>query len=909
MPRRTSNRVISPSSATYQSSTLVHQPPSSSLNPNVLQLRRQWKWAAVSQFFFTFSPLFITSDFSLADVENDLAYSTNRVLSKIMQRLLVLLTQDRKISADSWQYALRRQYLKRNPDANPIGPLEQMQLYTTESSRASTVAPAVPYDSSDAHASKEPEDEVSQPGLLDETPPTNGLSTQIEDSQEGRATPESPKVEEHDPPTDLSRQIGSQINWLELPMLTKLDSLHTLVEWQFQNPFRLRSQMKNDDENAQWRIEPIGYDTKKNAYWLIGADRLWVQREPPKDNTKRKRKTEPQRSLKKHDRKLHRVSTPKRKRLDDEPQFDEQPSRSTRQRVQANSSSHSRGSRAAKARANEKLDAQAKDFAAFQRHMATSTRTRTSKSNPSPRAPLRPAGIRVSARLRGASTIDDEWQEIPEEWLSTEVMGEVVVPKPAPSPSPSERPYTKTGLESDSGSISDLTELSDAESESGVGVLDTVVELNEDEAALSTSGSGLAGSSRAQDDTSDDDLPEEKAEAMEVSVMTSESSSTPLPDGFIEWETICVTLEEWEDIAIRFEKATHYTEKALHKVLSQHIVPIVTAELREAERKRRMDDAVVHRKRSSRIALKELEKEEERLARKKREDEEEKMSRARRLEARQRKEEEERLKREIAREQRRKEREMREQRMSEEKEAEPKAETAAEAASQASMQETRVGSSSTSLTVVSVNGRGSGSRTPAENWELDCEVCHRRGFNQDDGMPIMCCGVCSKWQHISCHDRQDVLAHRPKRNWDREEFICQQCQLRTMKASPANNQQNIAPEPRGTTYTPGSQPYYNYSRNYINGRYYQAAAPSGRYTYENQTEMRSSPLHPSQLYPHQPRSSNVTFSHYQPQGSSFSPSRPTYSVAHATQQSQYSHHTPQPVQGTGIHPYRPSFQV
>lgn len=114
-------------------------------------------------------------------------------------------------------------------------------------------------------------------------------------------------------------------------------------------------------------------------------------------------------------------------------------------------------------------------------------------------------------------------------------------------------------------------------------------------------------------------------------------------------------------------------------------MPIVTAELRvrgfrttkapvdadpiaaqEAEQKRRLDEAVVHRKRSTRIALKELGKEEERQARKKREVEEEKMSRARRLEVRQKKEEDERLRRENAREKRRKEREQREEQMAEE---------------------------------------------------------------------------------------------------------------------------------------------------------------------------------------------------------------------------------------------------
>jgi hypothetical protein len=78
-------------------------------------------------------------------------------------------------------------------------------------------------------------------------------------------------------------------------------------------------------------------------------------------------------------------------------------------------------------------------------------------------------------------------------------------------------------------------------------------------------------------------------------------------------------------------------------------------------RQRQLEEALVHRKRSSRIAIKESEKEEAELAAKKKAEEDEKMGRARRLEARQQKEEAEREKREAAREQRRREREQREQ--------------------------------------------------------------------------------------------------------------------------------------------------------------------------------------------------------------------------------------------------------
>jgi hypothetical protein len=115
MPRRTSARLTS--SVTPQAPSVSFQFPASDADPSILQLRRHWKWAAFSQFFFTFNALFAMNDVTLIvstdsaylwstilscklsqDIENDLAYSTNRVLSRIMTRLLVTLTQDRKLS-------------------------------------------------------------------------------------------------------------------------------------------------------------------------------------------------------------------------------------------------------------------------------------------------------------------------------------------------------------------------------------------------------------------------------------------------------------------------------------------------------------------------------------------------------------------------------------------------------------------------------------------------------------------------------------------------------------------------------------------------------------------------------------------------------------------------------------------
>jgi len=165
------------------------------------------------------------------------------------------------------------------------------------------------------------------------------------------------------------------------------------------------------------------------------------------------------------------------------------------------------------------------------------------------------------------------------------------------------------------------------------------------------------------------------------------------------------------------------------------------------ERKKAKEEAVVHRKRSSRIALKESEKEQELLVAKRRAEEDEKMSRARRAEARRQKDEAERIKRENAREHRRKEREA--------KLAE--ANTRYEYSLLVRIFSTHLVSSDAPVDVVNqeyppsttssghrenlltfsasapTNGTGissSGFRTPAEDWELDCEICDRRGVNQ-----------------------------------------------------------------------------------------------------------------------------------------------------------------------------------
>ncbi|KDR79058.1 hypothetical protein GALMADRAFT_244816 [Galerina marginata CBS 339.88] len=727
MPRRSKTRASNP----HTSVTTSPPPPQhDSQSENLVLLRRQWRWAAFSQFFYTFSPLFAMGDITISDIETDLVYQTNNTLSRIMQKLLYTLSYDRKVSLDNWQSALRKQYNKRNPQANPIGPDPKDTKRHPNDCKEQEISISEPPD----QALEEPQGNTDgeqtnlssrEGSRSDETGPCDlrlgegvELSRQSSVAQNFHVAESRRRIDE-DPDQEES------VDWFDLPMMTKLESMHTLAEWQFQNPTRLRTIMKSDDEFASWRIEPTGYDSKRNAYWLIGGDRLWIQRIPPKtpksQSLKRKRTTNQVPEKPQPHSKL--TTSSKRPRLEQGDLSSSAQNTSGRQ------------SRVAKDQAKLKLDLQARELAKLNREASMLGRSpkpphaSSSRTQPSKRV----VGTRTSARLRGSA--EDEWQPIPDEWLDSNAKGGT--PKTS---------VLRTGLESDQETVSDLTELSE-EVEEGT------------DAKLQTSES-LANvydqSSRCHLEENDS---KQAHEALE---------------NFVEWETICVSLREWEQVTEQLEKATHYAEKALYKILVNDIVPAITQELREIERKREIEEALVHRKRSSRIALKESEREEARLAVKRKQEEEEKFSRSRRMEARLQKEETERIKRETAREQRRKEREAREEsrKASVEKEKPVDTPTKPSKADQGilSMDDTLEEKAN------GKTGTNSGSRTPAgEDWELSCEVCQRYGLNLDDGTPMMSCGRCSKWQHILCHDRADKAAGLPPRNWVSVDFICKTC--------------------------------------------------------------------------------------------------------------------------------------
>ncbi|GJE85675.1 hypothetical protein PsYK624_017540 [Phanerochaete sordida] len=866
---------------------------------NLSTLRKQWKWAAFSQFFYTFAPLLAAPDVALTDIEDDLARGTALYLPRIMHRLLYTLTQDRKLSLENWQSSLRKQYLRRDPDANPLGPEPPAP------SRMQSRDPTTPFEDEADENIAESEAHPQETTHLSTTEPEGDTAKDAPDSADGKAESSEPvemagvkeeevenskaSVKDEDEVRE-EKQAAEDIqpeesrNWLDLSMIEKLDTLYTVQEWQFQNPHRLRQIMKDDGDHGLWRHEPLGFDAKSNHYWLIGPDRLWIQREPPRPPAppKRKRKPAPSKSANKAASKASTSKAALQEDSDSAPEPDPVPQkrsrtaggRTTRQQAKEVESPSGRGARAAKLQANKKLDAQAKELAEFQRQAAASERvssrsTRNTRSNgvaqPSPR-PVR--GTRASARLRGTpmEDDDDEWQQVPDEWLQEGAdeaptrngRAKRATRSQVKAARPSRRPRSEdeaddedaphTGL-SDDDAVSELTELSDDESE----------RVQSTDAKSTTKADASIAEAPAVEEPQAEKS-EEKPAVPEDNTGTSGNTTSHIPPGFVEWELICVTLPEWEEIGERFAKATYYSEKRLHKQLSA-IVPEIVAELKEVERKRKLEEAIVHRKRSSRIAIKETEKEEARLAAARKAEEEEKLSRQRRFEARSKKEDAEREKRETAREQRRIEREERERRAQERRDRDS------------------VQASTPTASVVSTSRQPTRTATPnvGETWTLDCEICGRCGVNMDDGLPMVSCGMCSRWQHIPCHDAADDKAGVARRNWKHEKFFCSRCKpvalqrqangtARTTPAAPHRTPSRAQKSPaQAVPYNAypqaASSPLYPHPQQsaYSNGMSYGQQ-------YSDQRAMPSA----SSPYAQQRTQGGISFSHYQPQQHAFS---------------------------------------
>ncbi|KAI8823140.1 uncharacterized protein EV422DRAFT_393394 [Fimicolochytrium jonesii] len=71
---------------------------------------------------------------------------------------------------------------------------------------------------------------------------------------------------------------GPDAEYGNLPLRERVLILYHLCEWQLDNTDRFRAAVGDEDE-GEWRVEPVGTDTKGNTYWLFDDNRLY--RESP----------------------------------------------------------------------------------------------------------------------------------------------------------------------------------------------------------------------------------------------------------------------------------------------------------------------------------------------------------------------------------------------------------------------------------------------------------------------------------------------------------------------------------------------------------------------------------------------------------------------------------------------------
>lgn len=249
-------------------------------------------------------------------------------------------------------------------------------------------------------------------------------------------------------------------------------------------------------------------------------------------------------------------------------------------------------------------------------------------------------------------------------------------------------------------------------------------------------------------------------------------------DEWIEFETIAVTKQEWEAIAEQFAKSKHPDEKSLHQLLKSQVLPKVMADLEEVEKQRAHEAAMANRKRSSRIALKESEREEKERDRVARLKMEEKMASIRADEERQRMREREEQDAVRIREERLREREDR--MAAREREAIERAERdIIERENRERMREMRKMKREQIIAnggVINESEELQQSKAEDEDsWELACEVCGAAGINPDDSSEIVCCETCERWQHMECWNAFDRKVGRGQRDWEKEDFFCSSC--------------------------------------------------------------------------------------------------------------------------------------
>lgn len=154
---------------------------------------------------------------------------------------------------------------------------------------------------------------------------------------------------------------------------------------------------------------------------------------------------------------------------------------------------------------------------------------------------------------------------------------------------------------------------------------------------------------------------------------------------------------------------------------------------------------------------------------------------------------------------------------------------------------------------------------------------------------MVSCGMCSRWQHITCHDTADRNAGVPRRNWEVQQFYCSRCKPAAMqrlanggsRTSVTERQRSQSRTPK--THTPEVGQYNSYPQPPADTRYSPHQVPyANGMSYGQQYPQDQLAVNPASMYTRSQRpQGGITFSHYQPQQHGFS--RSTWSNGYPTE--------------------------
>lgn len=285
-------------------------------------------------------------------------------------------------------------------------------------------------------------------------------------------------------------------------------------------------------------------------------------------------------------------------------------------------------------------------------------------------------------------------------------------------------------------------------------------------------------SSRLSRDAEWEPVPAEILKPEDVFDSDSELSNPPSeeePEEFIEFETQCVSLDDWKRFLERFASSKHPDERVLHTYLAKEVYPRVEEVLLAEQRKQALEEAMQHRKRSSRIAMKESEREE-------REREINEVRAQREAAAAALAEERARLAREEAE---RSARRSREERL---RDREERILARERRFQERSRSHTPHLAGERDTTTAATNPRSD------SDWYLHCEVCGANAQSPPGEENVVACERCGVWQHTDCWDRRDHEQGRPPRDWDRVDFHCGTCAALSSEPEPLAPHAPLMPE-------------------------------------------------------------------------------------------------------------------